>query len=129
MASSRSNGRTPTPAHLQEVQTWAQYYLEVREWHPVHLPFQGKNPHYAWRDAPAKPEDFTGNEGNIGLAVGASSHGLVDVDLDCMAALVLAPYFLPPTKMKSGHSLSEESHWWYVCETNLPPKISAFDGI
>src|SRR5262249_40360335 len=51
---------------------------------------------------------------NIGLLLGARSHGLCDIDLDVHEACVLAPHFLPPTEMRSGRPGRPSSHWWYL---------------
>jgi len=47
---------------------------------------------------------------NIGLILGEP---LVDVDLDVIEAVKLAPTLLPPTGMISGRPGKPRSHWWY----------------
>jgi hypothetical protein len=66
-------------------------------------------------------ERLFGGEGNIGLIDGTPS-GLVDIDLDCPHARLLAPTFLPPTPMKHGRRTSPLSHWWYACKVPPPTK-------
>ena len=53
--------------------------------------------------------------GNIGLRLGATSHDLVDVDLDCIEARELADQILPPTEAVTGRPSSPKSHRWYYC--------------
>ena len=40
-------------------------------------------------------------------------NNIVDIDLDCMEAIKLAPYFLPETKMKYGRQSNPTSHWLF----------------
>jgi len=61
------------------------------------------------------PMHFNG-KGNIGVLLGEPSGWLVDVDLDCVEAVLLAPQFLPPTGAMTGRPGKPASHWWYVCE-------------
>lgn len=51
--------------------------------------------------------------GNIGLLLGESSGGLVDIDLDCPEALKLADSFLPATSLVHGRKSKRASHRWY----------------
>jgi hypothetical protein len=55
-------------------------------------------------------------DSNIGVLLGEPSGWLVDVDLDCDEAVVLAEQFLPPTPAVTGRDGRSRSHWWYVCE-------------
>lgn len=52
--------------------------------------------------------------GNVGVRLGASSGGLVDVDLDCPEALTLAEIYLPPTDAVFGRASKPRSHFLYV---------------
>ena len=52
--------------------------------------------------------------GNVGVRLGASSGGLVDVDLDCAEALSLATTYLPPTNAVFGRASKPRSHYLYV---------------
>jgi hypothetical protein len=71
--------------------------------------------HARWNEAAA-----TRNGGGspdalgVGIALGAPSGGLVDVDLDHPKARKIAPFILPPTPMRSGRASSRDSHWWYL---------------
>lgn len=40
-------------------------------------------------------------------------NNIVDIDLDCMEAIKLAPYFLPTTNMKYGRQSNPTSHWLF----------------
>ncbi|MCA9309574.1 MAG: bifunctional DNA primase/polymerase, partial [Phycisphaerales bacterium] len=60
--------------------------------------------------------------GNIGLLLGTPSGGLVDIDLDCVEAVELAPQFLPPTVTVTGRPSRPRSHWWYVCPDAITVK-------
>lgn len=57
---------------------------------------------------------------NIGLLLGESSDGLVDVDLDHPAAVALRDHFLPRTGMESGRTSRPGTHRWYRVTDNLP---------
>lgn len=57
---------------------------------------------------------------NIGVLLGAPSDGLVDVDLDCAAAMALARVFLPPTPATFGRTSRRASHWLYRCDPPPP---------
>ena len=60
---------------------------------------------------------------NVGVVLGDLSGGLVDIDLDCPAAIDLAPYILPETKMVFGRASKPRSHWIYKA-TDPGSKIS-----
>src|SRR2546423_15445562 len=53
---------------------------------------------------------FNGKPQNVGVALGAASGGLVDVDLDCPQAVALGPQFLPPTRLRFGRPRQRGSH-------------------
>ena len=74
------------------------------------------------------PEYFRkGN--NIGVLLGKASDGLIDVDLDCDEAILLAPMFLPETSKVHGRKSKPESHYWYRVETSpKPEKFCDIDG-
>ena len=40
-------------------------------------------------------------------------NNIVDIDLDCVEAIQLAPHFLPATSMKYGRQSNPRSHWLY----------------
>lgn len=81
-------------------------------WAPVRIPPLSKAP--VDRDWPAieyGPEHFAPGD-NIGVKLGEPSDDLVDVDLDCLEAVRLAPAFLPPT-ITFGRASKPRSHWIY----------------
>jgi RecA-family ATPase len=97
-----------------------------RGWNPVPVPFRGKKPlDDEWQkriiDAAAAPAHFNGNPMNVGVQLGANSHNLNDVDLDCHEAIVMAAYILPPTKAIFGRASKRNSHRLYY--SDLPTRI------
>jgi AAA domain/Bifunctional DNA primase/polymerase, N-terminal len=85
--------------------------------------YRGKRPSHnhkmlsGWQSLRITADDlaiyFNGQPQNIGVLLGEASGGLVDVDLDCDAAVLLAPYFLPPTGATFGRDSKRRSHWLY----------------
>jgi hypothetical protein len=72
------------------------------------------NPNRRFRD----PEDYRGR--NIGIRLGAVSRGLVDVDLDTPDACAVAPYILPPTRMRMRKRGKPIAHYFYRCTGAVP---------
>jgi len=66
------------------------------------------------------PEDYRGR--NIGIRLGAVSSGLVDVDLDTPDACAVAPYILPPTRMRMRKRGKPIAHYFYRCTGAVPTK-------
>jgi hypothetical protein len=88
-----------------------------RGWFTVPVPHQRKNPGFeGWQNLriteATVPEHFNGKAQNIGLILGEASHGLIDVDVDCLEALQLTNW-LPATGRVSGRASKPRSHWWY----------------
>lgn len=54
---------------------------------------------------------------NLGVRLGKD--GLVDIDLDCREAVMLAPYFLPPTNFIYGRRSNPESHYFYFVDSAM----------
>lgn len=87
---------------------------------PVPIPFRGKNPGAAVGKDWIKlritevnaAQYFNGKPVNIGVILGTPSGELVDIDLDCQAAIELAPLILPPTRTFGRYS-KPASHWIY----------------
>jgi hypothetical protein len=70
-----------------------------------------------WPDLIIKPEDlprYFGNGGNIAIRVGSSSGNLIDVDLDCFGAIILADIYLPVTGAQFGRSSKPRSHRLFI---------------
>ncbi len=91
----------------------------MRGFHCVPIPLQEKGPRdKGWPGLRIEIEEISehfGGVGNIGLLLGDPSGGLTDVDLDCAAAIELAPQYLPPTLATTGRASAPNSHWWYTC--------------
>ena len=80
-------------------------FVEIDDWN---------NPDRQFRD----PEDYRGH--NIGIRLGAVSRGLVDVDLDTPKACAVAPYILPPTRMRMRKQGKPIAHYFYRCTGAIP---------
>lgn len=94
-----------------------------RGWAPLPISYGSKAPTLrGWTDlrfgSTAELEThFT--DANIGLILGAASNGLVDIDLDCPEARLLAPVLLPHTGMRHGRAGAPTSHYWYVVDREV----------
>ena len=93
-----------------------------RGWNPVPCDYKSKIPiGEEWQlrviDASNAAQYFNTNPQNIGVAMGPTSKGLTDADLDCAEAVAIAPYILPRTNAIFGHASRPLSHWLYC--TNL----------
>src|SRR5262245_55345501 len=103
----------------------------ARGWKPVPVSRKTKKPiGTGWQKRPFDPAQFNGNAHNIAIQLGAVSGGLVDVDLDSMLAVGLAPEFLPATDAIFGHSSKPCSHQLYVsdlCDTEKKATMSFTD--
>jgi DNA repair protein RadA/Sms len=101
------------------------YYL--RGWLPLPVPYRSKNPGFkGWQyftvNEADLPQHFNGRPQNIGVLLGKASGNLIDVDLDCAEAVMLAPFFLPPTGAVFGRLTRQRSHWLYI--SPIPNKIT-----
>jgi predicted P-loop ATPase len=90
----------------------------ARGWNPVPVAFKSKRPLGTnWQnrtiDASNAAQFFNGDQQNVGVLLGPSSHDLTDVDLDCPEALAIAPYILPTTEAMFGRASKRDSHWLY----------------
>lgn len=98
-------------------------------WQPIPIPYKEKGPTTeGWTQLritkETAPQYFNGAPQNIGIILGKVSRGLVDVDIDCPEALVLAPYFLPETSGRFGRASKRASHWLYISDV---PKHLKFE--
>jgi len=97
----------------------------ARGWKPVPVSRKTKKPIGAgWQKRPFDPAQFNGNAQNIAIQLGAVSGGLVDVDLDSMLAVGLAPEFLPATDAIFGHPSKPCSHQLYVSDLHTTEKFA-----
>jgi AAA domain-containing protein/bifunctional DNA primase/polymerase-like protein len=93
----------------------------ARGWNPVPIPYRKKGPREeGWQkrriDAQSAPQFFNGTSQNIGVQLGQPSSGLTDVDLDCLEAIAIARFLLPPTGAVFGRPSKRGSHWLYVTD-------------
>jgi putative DNA primase/helicase len=65
-------------------------------------------------------DDSTPFPGNIGVKCGSPSGGMVDLDLDCEEARLLAPAVMPETGACFGRPSAPCLHWLYRCDP--PPE-------
>ncbi len=111
------NGKQPADIRLM-----AKVYRD-RGWAPIPLKPRAKNP--IARDWTKQvTDDNTQWPGNIGVRLGMPSGGLVDLDLDCEEARLLAPAVLPPTGAVFGRPGAPGSHWLYDCGGAAPDTAS-----
>jgi hypothetical protein len=68
--------------------------------------------------------DYFHEDDNIGILWGEPSHWLVDVDLDCNEAVMLAPRFLPKTDRVCGRESRLTSHYVYKSKGTKSIKFS-----
>jgi Bifunctional DNA primase/polymerase, N-terminal len=91
-------------------------YAHRRGWKPIPVSRKTKKPiGREWQKRAFDPAQFD-NAQNIAIQLGAVSCGLVDVDLDSMLAIGLAPEFLPPTDAIFGRRSKPCSHQLYLSE-------------
>ncbi len=106
----------------------ARVYFE-RGWVPLqYTRGQKKITDTGWEKTRLEDVDLHAfNGGNIGINLGDPSGGLVDVDLDCIEAVRLAPDFLPPTEMRHGRRSNPCSHHWYQVPADVP-RVEQYKG-
>jgi Bifunctional DNA primase/polymerase, N-terminal/Primase C terminal 1 (PriCT-1) len=105
------------------LQRYADAY-NAQGWGTVKLRPNDKRPfERGWQTRPYRdPAAFTNHRGNLGVQLGGASGGLVDVDLDCLEAIKLAPQFLPSTPAQFGRASKPRSHWLYKATGPTPAK-------
>src|SRR6266536_3113516 len=109
----------------------AREYLE-RGWAVIPIPHGRKTPLIKeWpklRITEADAADyFNGQPQNIGVILGTPSLNLIDIDLDCPEAVMLAPHFLPETPAIFGRTSKLRSHYLYESKIGQA-KYKAPDG-
>ena len=91
-----------------------------RGWATVPVGYREKRPSCGkgWEALRLTEDDvdkhFNRGATNIGVILGPPSNGLVDIDLDCPEALMLARAILPKTELRFGRASTPDSHWLYV---------------
>jgi hypothetical protein len=101
-----------------------------RGWNPVPCDYKSKKPiGDDWQRRVINTETasrfFNGDPKNVGVILGATSHGLTDVDLDCAEAVALAPYILPPTSAIFGRPSARASHRLYQTDLGTTTDTAA----
>jgi hypothetical protein len=92
---------------------------DSRGWNSVPIEYRSKKPALGrdWQKVVITTANaaqyFNGRDMNIGVQLGAVSHGLTDVDCDAPEAVAIAPYILPPTGAIFGRASKRNSHWLY----------------
>lgn len=103
-----------------------------RGYTPIRLAPQGKRPGGAgWEKTRYESRADAGeafHEGdNLGVLLGAPSHGLIDVDLDDSTTLLLADLFLANTTPAcSGRASRSRSHLWYHVLEGMPERTQTW---
>ena len=101
---------------------------KARGWEPVPVPFRKKRPIVKdWRNKTFGSKDFP-NPSNIGVKLGEPSGWLIDIDLDCPEAVLLADCFLPPTASVFGRPGKPRSHRFYIAEGAKTTRFQDVDG-
>ena len=89
----------------------------ARGWKPVPVNRKTKKAiGKAWQKRAYDPAQFDANSQNVAVQFGDVSGGLVDVDLDTMEAVGLAPSFLPATDAIFGRRSKPCSHQLYMSD-------------
>jgi hypothetical protein len=114
-----NNMRSARRSQLPNVPTRTEIACSCirRGWATVPIPLREKGPRIAgWpnlRITEADASRYFDGEGNVGVILGQPSGGLVDVDLDCFEAVMLARTHLPATRAIFGRASKPQSHWLY----------------
>lgn len=117
----RSAAHGSTVAALE---AWSRGFVAIPIWDDQKRPAVPAWTHTRWESEAQIREEFdrwnrTGASG-VGLLLGESSGGLIDVDLDHPKALRLRDHFLPPSRMATGRPGRPRSHRWYLVKDELP---------
>jgi hypothetical protein len=107
----------------------AKSYIQ-RGWNPTPIPFKSKiPPGEEWQkriiDNSNVSDFFNDQPQNIGVIMGPTSGGLVDVDLDCPEAIAIAAFILPKTGAIFGRPSARMAHWLYRTDLALTADKSA----
>jgi hypothetical protein len=131
MTTATRNGAFPHDARAA-----AEVYL-LNGLAPIPLPPRSKDPGYpGWQNLrltqDALDEYFpTQKVHNVGILNGAPSSNTLDVDLDCVEAVLAAPQLLPTTSWVFGRKTAPSSHWVYRADQPLDTaqeKFTDLDG-
>ena len=111
---------------------YARFYTEEMGLSVIPIPHKKKGPvEKGWPDLRLSlddlPDHFNGRPQNIGVLLGEPSGWVVDIDLDCDEARILAPKFLPET-FTFGRNSSPRSHFLFRCVGASTEKFTAPSG-
>lgn len=85
---------------------------------------------YAEQDYDPPPDSlWQSHNYGVGVVVGPSAHGPVDIDLDCPEAVYFAPRFLPPTPAVFGRASKRASHYLYRVSVPSLTKFALLDPV
>ncbi len=123
----RGGRRTPLQIALEYI---------ARGWNPVPVRYRSKALDVAegtqldqWRiNEKTAPKHFNRGRQNVGVILGVSSGGLVDVDIDSLLALQLADEILPPTASVFGRKGNPSSHRLYKVDGDPGETEQCQDG-
>jgi hypothetical protein len=105
----------------------AQRYIQ-RGWSVIPIPHRSKKTKSkGWQQWRIKLEELdrwfpASKPWNIGVLLGEPSSWLIDVDLDHLRAIELAPQYLPPTPLMFGRAGKPKSHWLFRANKPLATK-------
>jgi hypothetical protein len=98
-----------------DIRQWAQRYIDEGA-AVLPIPKGEKGPRAdKWQTRTFTAGDFRDDD-NIGLRLGDPSGGLVDVDIDVLAAVPIASRLLPLTGRIHGRPSKPASHRWYLAK-------------
>jgi hypothetical protein len=117
-----TSGADDTSSRPPDIRLIAKAYRE-RGWRPIPLHPRSKVA-VAKNWAQQVTDDKTHWPGNVGIVLGKASGGLVDLDLDCEEARILAAAVLPPTGLRFGRPGAPGSHRLYDCGLSAPGKAT-----
>ena len=124
---------SPRPQKSRDDCVSAAFSYLKRGWSPIPLPTGQKAPSIReWQklrlEAKDVPHWFKSGM-NIGVLLGEASNWLIDVDLDCAEALLLAPRFLPSTDAIFGRHSKPASHWLFRSQGSVDTqRLKGLDG-
>ncbi len=118
---------------MSDTLTIARDY-KSRGWQPIPVPFRAKKPVIdCWPTLRLSVEElaahFNGKPTNIGVLLGSTSNGLIDVDLDSPEAVALGDWFLQETSAVFGRESKPRSHRLFSSpKLAKPQQFRAPDG-
>jgi hypothetical protein len=117
-----------TAETLPPARAAAAEYIQ-RGWSPIQLRRGSKAAREdGWQNQRLGMDDLGrfGADSNVGVLLGEPSRWLVDVDLDCPEAILLAPKFLPATGSVFGRDGKPRSHWIYYAHGAATKRMAEF---